>query len=230
MVTGVARTWSRSGDARPLSVRHAEVAEKLIRLGGTAIYPLSEGAIDQMEAETARRKQVPEEISEATREAGREFIRTVNRYQVLFDTLRKDQLQLESLRRMSDEHRLLGDITDEILALPPSGQQVIDKLFGKQNIHPALAIPGKLNIPDFFDAPSYKSATLAMLAAVHDLENIAAKVRRVFDFEVMGKDSQNRTLILAQQRRIEALQAKLDRLEASTTPAATKQRPIQRRA
>jgi len=203
MVTGVsARTWNVHGDQRSLDERWDAAAAKLIRLGGVVTGPKTEPVLADMQDEIKRLTPSPV-WDAAVAEAGREFEATVRRYQTTHDDLIKQKRELERLRT-SDEHRILGDINSAMFEVPPSAQEMIDALFGKQQTD-FDPIPGKCYTPDFSTVVEYREATRSVLAQVHELENVRARMDAVVRYESLPREDQNRRLILALASRIDAV-------------------------
>jgi len=97
VVQNVSRAWVRTGaDPRPLHVRHAEVADALVKGRGSGVYPVSEDAIDRMRADLDRLKK-PEVWDERFEGARIDFEGEIARHQQLRNALLLEQRNLERL-------------------------------------------------------------------------------------------------------------------------------------
>jgi hypothetical protein len=210
MVSGVQQTWSRHGDQRPLAIRWKESADKLHALGATVGGPISETKLDELEREI-KKLTAPPAWDPAVAEAGNEFSATVRRYTTIFDQIKKQQAQLERLR-MSDAHRILADISDELFKQPPTTQEMIDELFGLRRPSHQYEPPGKIYTPDFRSVSEARQATTRVLERVFAIDAIKTRMEAVWHFESMPPESQNRRLIVSLSRRIRELEAKIDNL------------------
>ena len=211
MVSSIARAWARPGDHRVLEQRHADVADELQRLGGSAIYPVSEAAVDSMRAEIRRLTPAPVRPDPATREAAAEFHTATQRLQQLCFDLAERQRRLAYLKD-DPAHKLLGDISPAMLVAPPDPQMVIIELFGRerlQSYNPA----GVFNTPTFSTAHEYRQATLALQARLQQLDNVHARIAGVLQFESYGQEEKNQLLIFALAARLDALQDRIIELE-----------------
>lgn len=218
MVTGVsARAWAVRGDNRPLSERWAETTDALIKLGGHATGPMSEITLQDLQREVRRRTPKPE-FDPALAEASRELWGVAQRYAALHADLVQRRLKLERLRD-SDAHKILGDITPEMLAMPPAVQEVINSLFGPQQVDPFGPIPGKVYLPIFNSTTEYRQASRLLMAQLQALSDTAARMNSVLQFESYGQEDKNQTLIFALASRIGALENRIEELER---PAVSK--------
>ena len=157
VVSGISRSWAVRGDSRSLSERWAEATADLIKLGGQATGPMTETALLDLQAEVRRRTPAPE-WDPALAAAGGELNGISQKYATLHADLTQKRLKLERLRD-SDAHKILGDITPEMLAMPPAVQEVINSLFGPQQVDPFGPIPGKVYLPQFNTTTEYRQAS-----------------------------------------------------------------------
>jgi hypothetical protein len=209
VVTGVHRAWHTHGDPRPLSERWAEVATQLVRLGGREIGPRSETALLDMRQEIVHR--TPASVWDAALAGAQgDFINEVTRHQQLRAELLRDQRGLERLQQ-TPEHAILGGITGVMMEPPEETQAVCDRLFGRAPSR--YLLPGEVNKPTFLTVSENRQATREMSAANDDLRDALTRVAAVFHHESLGLDSQNRRLILSQQRSIDMLETRLRALE-----------------
>jgi hypothetical protein len=214
MVTRVsARAWSVTGDGRSLRERWAEATDELIKLGGQATGPMTETTLQDIQAEVRRRTPAPE-FDPALAEASRELWSVAQRYATLHADLVQRRLRLERLCD-TDSHRILNDITPEMLTLPPRVEEVIDRLFGRQQSHP-YPVPGAISLPQFNSTTEYRQASRLMMAEVQALSDTAARINTVLQFESYRQEGKNQSLIFALASRIRALEDRIVKLEHPT--------------
>jgi hypothetical protein len=210
MVSTLSRSWSVTGDARSLSERWAEATAELIKLGGQATGPMTETALQDMQAEVRRRTPAPE-WDPALAEGSRELWQVIRRHQVLSDELAQRRLRLLRLRD-TDAHQLLNDISPALLEVPPDTQAMIDGLFGRQPpLH--LPVPGEINTPQFNNVVEYRQASRMVLAEVQKLSDTRARIDAVLHYENMGGEEKAMRLVFALASRIGALEDRINHLE-----------------
>jgi hypothetical protein len=212
MVSTLSRSWAVRGDSRPLSERWAEATAELIKLGGQASGPMTEVALLDMQAEVRRRTPAPE-FDPALAEASRELWGVAQRYATLHADLVQRRLKLERLRD-SDAHKILGDITPEMLAMPPAVQEAIDRLFGHQTQRNPL--PGEIYLPQFNSTAEYRQASRLMMAELQTLSDTAARMNAALAHESYAPETRSQILISALFARISALEARIVELEHPT--------------
>jgi hypothetical protein len=212
MATALSRSWSVTGDQRSLRERWDATTADLIKLGGHASGPMSETALQDLQAEVRRRTPAPE-WDPALAEGSRELWQVIRRYQVLADELSQRRLRLLRLRD-TDAHKILNDISPALFEVPPDPQAMIDGLFGRQP--PRHLHPGEINAPQFSTVAEYRQASRMVLAEVQKLDDVRARADAVLHFEVMGAEDKCMRLIFSLASQVNALQDRVDELERPT--------------
>jgi hypothetical protein len=134
-------------------------------------------------SEALRRAHQPApEWDEALAAAGGEFHQAVERYRTLYNEIIKEQSNLQRLRGDA-VYELLGLFDNETLKPPPSTQDAIDNLFGRQ---PRLSYDeGELFVPSFKTRGQCHAATEKMLEQVHSLQAKQAAITAVQHYRSM---------------------------------------------
>jgi hypothetical protein len=214
MVSNVARAWVRTGaDPRPLHVRHAEVADALVKIGGSGVYPVSEDAIDRMRADLERLKK-PEAWDQRFVDAKVDFEDEIARHQRIREDILKEQRNLERLQQ-EDEHRILADITPTMMRRPEETAACVSRLFGPVRPDRPL-LPGEVAKPRFDTAESYREARAMMLREVERLMDLKAAMTEVIHYTVLPIDQQNRRLIYSLFAMVNAMAERINYLEQQT--------------
>jgi hypothetical protein len=217
MVSAVNRAWSRTGDSRSTAQAYADTAAELEQLGGQRIVPVSEGAIMQMAEEIEKRRK-PAPWDPAIAEASRELWSVISRYDGLYRDLTKQRPKLERLRG-NPEHAILGDVP--AITPVPSTQEMIDQLFGSCGTEQDR-LSGAICEPKFATVPQYREATHRVLAQVHALETVDARINAVLHHESLGTEERNQRLIFRLATRLGALEDRINYLEQQAKTKTTK--------
>ena len=210
MVASLTRSW-QTNDLRDLRTRYDEVAAKIIALGGVPSVPISPLAVQDMEA-AVKKLAVPPKYDAAVADASRELSRTIARYATLRLEIEAAQVRLHHLLN-TDVHRILNDISAEMLQPNPQVQQMVDGLFGEQPRYPFGEIPGRIYEPEFSSASKYAAATRLVLEKVQELDNVRSRISSVFHVENMPAEERCMALVVAVADRLDGIAARIERVE-----------------
>ena len=161
----------------------------------------------QMEREIKRL--TPAEVWDPiTVEAGREFSNTVRRFCQIHDDLLKSQKKIADLRT-TDAHKILDDITNEMLRPIEAPQETLLRLFPQHPGDKWTKAPWKIATPDFNSVSEYKRANSLVLNELFSLDMLESRFRGVFNYENSPPEAQARQLVIALFGHVEQLQRHL---------------------
>jgi hypothetical protein len=221
-------TWARTGGGPPLQTRYDALVAKMSALGASAIVPRSEEACDAMQAYIEANQKRPPEPTPSLLSARNAFREAVERYDRVRASIVVLQTQLKRAAR-SPAHRILGDITAEMLVEPPAPREMLIDYGVNQS--DGFLMPRGWVLTDFDDGIVARHAANKVHARTLELEAFDASLRGAIEFERGDVETQNRTLIfhVAQQLnahddRIAELERMIDQLKGSLTTASKKGR------
>jgi hypothetical protein len=225
MVTGLSKPWAVTGVRAPLSVRWEAAATKLAHLGSSLPGPCTESnLVDGLREIEKLSKPTPEpdlRLDHARIDLNSE----IAEHTQLREKIIKEQRQLEPI---SDEHRLLADISAAMLRKPEETQACVDRLWPRVPRQTSYRLPGEVAKPAFQGPDAvdqFRAATRAMQAENDRLRDLLGDITKIWQHDALALADRNRRMILAMYSMLNAMAERLDFLEQSITiEQSTKQR------
>jgi hypothetical protein len=220
VVSSISKSWVVHGDGRPLAQRWETVSAQLVRLGGIVSGPMTESVLADMQAEVERLKK-PQVWDERLNGAKIDLDIAISEHQQLLAKVAFEQRAVSRLAE-SDEFRIIGTITAKMLRAPEPTQSVVSRIAPKAPRQSQLALPGTIYKPDFRDdVDAWRAATRFMQIENQKLTDLYQDMIKAQQHTTLPRGDQAKILVLAQQQRIDALEARLHDLEQRLSTSAT---------
>jgi hypothetical protein len=199
-------TWARTGGGPPLQARYDALVQQMSALGAAAIVPRSEEACDAMAAFVQANAKRPPEPTPSLLSARNAFREAVERYVRVRASIVILQAQLKRAAR-SPAHKILGDISAEMLLEPPHAREMLFDYGVNQS--DGFLMPEGWTVPDFTDGIQARAAAGKVVARTMELEAFDASLRGAIEFERGDTETQNRTLIFHVAEQLGAIKGQL---------------------
>jgi hypothetical protein len=220
------RAWVTSGDPRPISARWAEATRKMQRLGFPAPGgPMTEATLFDLNLQIEKlSKPVVEVDEERLRCAEIDLKSEIASHTQLREKIIKEQRQLEPI---SDEHRLLADISAAMLRKPEETQACVDRLWPRAPRQEGYRLPGEISRPAFSGPDAvdqFRAATRAMQVENQKLADLLTDIAKIGQHDAMPMSDRNRRMIWKLYATVNAMAERIDYLESIVTAKPTKQK------
>jgi hypothetical protein len=218
-----ARPWHTSGEARSLAARWQAASAKMQRLGLPAPGgPISEATLFDLNLQIEKlSKPVVAADEERLRCARIDLEYEIAQHTQLREKIIKEQRQLEPI---SDEHRLLADISAAMLRKPEETQACVDRLWPRVPRQQGYRLPGEIAKPQFNTVDDCRDATRIMAAENDRLRDLLADIVKIWQHDALPMADRNRKMIYSLFSRIGALEERIDELERQPTKQPTRKR------
>ena len=197
-------TWSRTAGAPPLTARYETISSKVCARGGTAVVPMSEEAVDVMQAWLDAQR--PQQPASAAAPMSHALSREIDNFDACLRAYDAEvakvlaEIKILARHQVQNNCRALGiTIGPELLAQPVDRWHLQFALFGETHAWKTFA-----------DVDAARRGAGRIMVEAHRLQDRLERIQQCTRFEKLDLDA----VVFSVGSRLMAIEGRLDAVEA----------------